>query len=100
MYQAGCNTRDTAESFGRCSDVFGETGIRSTDGAFAAAHVSPVCREIPRTLSGAFLLASGSIPVHGLRAVDLSGEPARYRDLPASALGQALPLGYPGWQRP
>ena len=42
---------------------------------------------------GQELLVSRSVSVHGVRAVDLSREPARYRGEPAGAISQALSSG-------
>ena len=57
-------------------DVRRQTCFRASDGFSAAAHLSSLRRALPVELPDKNVLASGSISVHGLRAIDLSREPA------------------------
>ena len=59
----------------------------------SAAHdVSSMRRPLRWRAQGQELLLSRPISVHGIRAVDLSRESARYRSMPAGAILQALSL--------
>ena len=74
----------------------GQAGVRPTDGASAAAYVPALCGQVPEPQSDARLLASRPVPVHGLRAADLSRESARHRDLSAGAGLKLYHLGFRG----
>ena len=54
-------------------------------------QIPPMRSSLRRRTTCADLLLLGSVPLHGLRAIDLSREPARHRDLPACAWQQTLP---------
>jgi hypothetical protein len=53
-----------------------QTCFRATDGFSAVAHISSLRRALPVELPHKNVLPSGSISVHGLRAIDLPREPA------------------------
>ena len=53
-----------------------QTCFRTTDGFSSVAHISSLRRALPVELPHKNVLPSGSIPVHGLRAIDLPREPA------------------------
>ncbi len=57
--------------------VCGKAGVCANYGASAAAHVSTNRGPLCGRAEGAVVLVPGSVPVHGVRATDLSGEPAR-----------------------
>jgi hypothetical protein len=52
------------------------------------AHLSPIGHELSGRLQRPHLQLPRPVPVHGLRAADLPGEPARHRSLPGSTTGQ------------
>src|SRR2546421_6361574 len=68
-----------------------QTGVRAGDGASASDHLPAVCGPLSGRAQGQILLLSGSIPVHGICATDLSRKPARSRSLSAGSTLQALP---------
>src|SRR5271169_6390544 len=53
-----------------------QTCFRATDGFSSVAHISSLRRALPVELPHKNALPSGSISVHGLRAIDLPREPA------------------------
>jgi hypothetical protein len=53
-----------------------QTCFRATDGFSSVAHISSLRRALPVELPHKNVLPSGSISVHGLRAIDLPREPA------------------------
>ena len=57
--------------------------------------LAPLRPPLRRRSQAAKLLLPRSVSVHGLRAADLSREPARHRGLPARPAHQALPHGHP-----
>src|SRR5258708_37334552 len=68
--------------------------VRATDGPSSHPRVSQVCAALRRQLPGAKFFLLGPVSVHGLRAVDLSREPARYPGLPALAGAATVSLGH------
>src|SRR5262245_19586223 len=70
-----------------------------TDGLPAQGPVRPIRRAVSRQSTDSQLLLSRPIPVHGLRSIDLSREPAGHRDLSASDLPEALPCRLPRFDR-
>ena len=60
-------------------DEFGKTGVRADHGASAADDVSPLCDALRGRAQSQIVLVPRSIPVHGLCAAYLSGEPAGHR---------------------
>src|SRR5688572_7243520 len=71
-----------------------QIGVRTSHAAFAADHVSPLRGALWRSAQGQELFLSRPIPLHGIRSTDLSRKFARYRGVPASASGQAVPHGH------
>ena len=65
----------------------------AVDAPSSADNVSTVRGSLWRRAQGQKFLLSRPVPVHGLRAVDLPGEFARYRVEPACAGGQTLSPG-------
>src|SRR3984893_14931914 len=59
-----------------------QDAFRPTDGFSAVEHVHPDCRAVRRRSAGAHAVVRRALPGHGLRPADLSGEPARHRNLP------------------
>src|SRR5262245_32738580 len=76
------------------TDEFWPNDLCTTNGLSSYLRVSPLRRTLPRQLQTQELLLLGSISVHGLRATDLSREPARYRSLSACESNQALSSGH------
>src|ERR1035437_6676840 len=91
---------ETSEISRRSSHAYGKAGVRPTHRASAATYIPAMRQPVPQSLSDADLFASRSVPVHGFRTTDLSRKFARYRDLPACALCQALSLGNSRWHCP
>src|SRR5450759_2426226 len=77
------------------SDAFGEIDIRAVDGAPSGEDFVAMRGALSRQPQDPELYLSGSISVHGLCAVDVPGEPAGHRGVPALADGEALPHGDP-----
>src|SRR5262249_44905357 len=67
-----------------------QAGLRSTHGFPSATRIRRVRAAVWWPSSAARLLVSRSVSLSGLRPIDLSGEPARHRDLPARLPAQAL----------
>ena len=61
----------------------------------AKIRVQPVREPLPGQLPTPEILLPRSIPVHGLRATDLSREPSRYTNLFAGPSAQALSCRHP-----
>src|SRR5437762_101621 len=78
------------ESIAGAANVRGQAGVCASHGAFAAAHLSTNREPLCGRTKGEVVLVPGSIPVHGLRTIDLSREPARHRSVSARAALQAL----------
>src|SRR6266508_4692890 len=78
------------ESIAGVTNVRGQAGVCASHGASAAAHLSTNREPLCGRTEGEVVLVPGSVPVHGVRAVDLSREPARHRSLSARAALQAL----------
>jgi len=67
--------------------------VRSGYGPVALAGSPLMCEAISGSTAIANFLLSGSVFVHGLRPIDLPGEPAGHRVLSAGSSRQALPPG-------
>src|SRR4030067_2295167 len=93
------NVLETTGFFREWFNAYGKAGVCPTDGSSAAAHLPALRGQVPGALSDAHFLAPRPIFVHGLRATDLPGKPARHRDLSARTLRQALPPGHSRWHR-
>src|SRR6266436_7211290 len=75
-------------------NVHWQNAVRAGHGVPAVEDVSPFGGALRGGLSGAHTVLRRSISDHGLRAIDLSREPARYRSLSRRAGEQALPHGH------
>src|SRR3990172_1474523 len=73
------------------ADAHRTNGLFAVDGPAAEARIQPVRGAVSRQPSGAAVLLLGSVSLHGVRAIDVSGEPARHRDVPARAGAEAVP---------
>ena len=67
--------------------------VLSIAGLSAGSRIPPVCDALWRRCAAAGLLLLGPVSFDGLRPTDLSGQPSRYRNLPAFSGRQALPHG-------
>jgi hypothetical protein len=56
------------------TDARWQTGVRSSHGVRALAYLSSSDREISRRFQHPHVQLTGPVPVHGIRAIDLSGE--------------------------
>ena len=61
----------------------------------SGSRIPPLRKPLRRGSQMARLLLLGSVPLHGVRPVDLPRKPARHRSVPAFARRQALPHGIP-----
>jgi len=57
---------------------------------FPQIRIQQMRSPVPGRVSDSELLVFRSIPLHGLRSTDLSGESSRYRDMPSGHAVQAL----------
>ena len=82
------------------ADARGEVDLCAVDGFPAEAGFQRVCESLSRQLSHAGVLLPRPIPRHGVRAVDLSREPAGHRDMPQRCAVEVVPrrLSWPGFQ--
>ena len=83
--------------FGEISEVnraCRKTCLRSGHGTHTHENFPPLRTNIQRKPQDQIFQLPGSIPVHGICSVDLSGESQRDRDLPSSAKQEALSHGY------
>ena len=71
--------------------------LRSNNGAYPDEGVPPLRGDLQRKSQGQIVQLSGSIPVHGVCSVNLSGKPQRDRNLPSSAKQEALSYGHTWW---
>src|SRR5437867_1148832 len=76
------------------ADECWQIDLLTTDGLSSDVRVSPMRRTLSRQLQTPELLLLGPVSVHGLRAANLSREPARHRGLSARESNQALSLGH------
>src|ERR1700720_221337 len=76
------------------TDECWQIDLLTTDGLSSFIRVSPMRRTVPGQLQTQKLLLLGPIPLHGLRAVNVSRKPARYRSLSARESDQALSSGH------
>src|ERR1035437_10880154 len=67
-----------------------QAGVCAIDGTLSADDVSSLRDSLSGRTQGQDFLLPGSVPVHGVRAVDLSGEPSGHRSLLARPALQAL----------
>ena len=66
----------------------------SGHGVSSSIRIFQMCRAISRQLQSKRLYLSGSISLPGLCPINISGEPAGYRSLPAGSARQTLPYGH------
>src|SRR5205823_10332306 len=86
-----CKVCDPAMgSIAGATNVRGQAGLRTSHGASAAPQLSQNRHPLCGRTEGEVVLVARSVPVHGIRAADLSGEPARHRSLFARTAFQAL----------
>src|SRR6266436_3201666 len=76
--------------FARMIDEPRPTGVRAIDAASSVDHVSPLRDTLCGRAESEVVLLPRSVPVHGIRTVDLPREPARYRSVSACPALQAL----------
>src|SRR5712692_69192 len=76
------------------TDECWQIDLLTTDGLSSLIRVSPMRRTLPRQLQTQEFLLLGPVSLHGLRAANLSREPARYRSLSARESNQALSPGH------
>src|ERR1039458_1668523 len=88
------NLRHTSDFCQESAYAHRKTGVCSIDGASAITHVSSVCCQIFKSISNTQVLSSRSVPLHGLRATDISRKSARHRNLSARSPSQALSSGH------
>jgi len=67
-----------------------QAGVRATDAASSADHVSPLCDPVSRRTQGQVVLLPGSVPEYGVCAADLSRKSARHRSVSARSAVQAV----------
>jgi hypothetical protein len=75
----------------RRADEFWQIDLCTANGLSSFKGLSTLCQTLPRRLQTQEFFLLGSVSLHGLRAVNLSREFARYRSLPARTTDQALP---------
>src|SRR5216684_4286094 len=73
------------------ADEFWQIDLCTTDGLSSLKKFPALCQTLSGRLQTQDFFLLGSVPMHGLRAANLSREFARYRSLPARATHQALP---------
>src|SRR5260221_408715 len=78
----------------RRANEFWEIDLCTADGLSSFQGFSTLCQTLPGRLQTQDFFLLGSVPLHELRAANLSRESARYRSLPARATHQALPSGH------
>src|SRR4249920_1205024 len=78
-------------SFAEVIDAHRQTGLCSVDGSSAANNPSSLRRPLWWTSQSPAFQLSGSVPVDGIRAIDVSRKPARYRSLSSGSVFQTLP---------
>src|SRR5271169_588480 len=69
--------------------------VRAADGFCAVDEVREDRGAVQRRSSGANAVLRRTIPSHGVCSTDLSGEPARYRNLPVGPGVETLSPGFP-----
>src|SRR6266849_6430115 len=74
----------------RRADEFWQIDLCTTDGLSSGKSFSTLRQTLSRRLQTQKLLLLGPVPLHGLRATNLSREPTRHRSLSARATDQAL----------
>src|ERR1039457_201203 len=77
------------------NDAYGKTDLRAAHGAFAADGIRALRCSVQRQPQGSEFHVHGPVPLHGVRATDVSREPAGHRSVFALADREALPHGYP-----
>jgi hypothetical protein len=67
-----------------------QAGVCAADATSSVEHLPPLRHPLSGRVQSEVLLVPGSVSVHGLRAVDLSGEPSGHRSMPARPALQTL----------
>ena len=73
---------------------FRQDDLLSADGLSSPSRLSSMRRSLPWQLQTPTFFLLGSVSVHGVRAIDLPGESARYRSLSAFGWHEALSHGH------
>src|SRR3972149_24544 len=82
------------------ADELRKNRLRAAGRVPSGARIPKVRRSVPRGVQGPAIHLSRPVPLHGLRATDVSRKPAGYRNLPEGRSGKALPHGHPGRDLP
>ncbi len=77
------------------SNEHGQNNFFSSHGILATVRIPQMCCALSRRLQSAKFFMHGSIFMHGLRAIDLSREPARHRVMLAIHATETLSHGHP-----
>jgi hypothetical protein len=99
MFLSGLDLNVEAQNWGflrisaEGSHALRQTRFLAGHDVFAADHFSTMCGYPSGRTQGQGFLLPGSIPCHGIRAVDLSGIAARYRGQFARPSASAVPHG-------
>ncbi len=83
----------------RDGDEFGENGLCATDSVSAEVRVQSMRESLSGQLQSKEFLMPRSVALHGVRAVDLSRKPARYRNVSELTSPETLSYGHPGQDR-
>src|ERR1700732_5441663 len=67
-----------------------QAGVCAADAASSVDDLPPLRHSLSGRVQSEVLLVPGSVLVHGVRTVDLSGEPSGHRSMPACTKFQAL----------
>ena len=86
-------------SFAEVIDAYRQVGLCSVDGTSATNNLSSLRRPLWWTSQSPAFQLSGSVPVDGIRAIDVSRKPARYRSLSSSSVFQTLPSRHSSLRR-
>src|SRR2546422_10161260 len=77
---------------------FGQNDFLSADGLSSFSGIPTMRRPLQWQLQAPALFLLGSVSVHGIRAIDLSGESSRHRSVFALGGYEALPHGHSWWR--
>ena len=78
------------------TNAFRTNHFFSANELFPETRIQQMCSSVSRRTPDSDLFVFRSIPLHGLRSTDLSGESSRYRNMPAGHAAQALSRRDPG----
>src|SRR3990170_7907214 len=82
------------------ADELRQNRLCAVDRVSSGSRIPKVRRPIPRGVQGPEIHLSRPVPLHGLRAADVSRKPAGHRNLPEGRPGKALPHWHPGRNLP